>query len=204
VITGAGGNFCAGMDLKALASTGERPIVPVRGGFGIVERPPITPLVAAVEGFAVGGGFEIALACDLIVAASTARFGLPEVKRGQAAAGGGLVRLPRRIPYHIAMEVLLTGEPLPAERAHHLGLVNRLVDPGHALDAAVELASAIAANGPVAVRVSKRVAVESQDWPADESFVRQQALVDTVRSSEDAREGALAFVERRPPVWKNA
>jgi enoyl-CoA hydratase len=204
VITGAGGNFCAGMDLKALASTGERPIVAPRGGFGIVEQPPVKPLIAAVEGYALGGGFEIALACDLIVAASDARFGLPEVKRGQAAAAGGLVRLPRRIPYHVAMEVLLTGEALPPERAHQVGLVNRLVEPGQALDLAVELAATIAANGPVAVRVAKRVVVESQDWPTEEAFDRQRPLVDAVRSSEDAREGALAFVERRLPTWKNA
>jgi enoyl-CoA hydratase len=202
VITGAGANFSTGMDLKALAATGERPIVPGRGGFGIVERPPAKPLIAAVEGYAVGGGLEIALACDLVVAARDARLGLPEVKRGQVAAGGGLVRLPRRIPYHVAMEMILTGGLLGADRAHGLGLVNRLVDSGQALGAAVELAVEIAANGPLAVATSKRVVVESQDWPVAEAMARQEPLVEGVRQSDDAREGARAFVEKRPPEWR--
>ncbi|MCW2996853.1 MAG: enoyl-CoA hydratase [Solirubrobacterales bacterium] len=201
VITGSGGTFCAGMDLKALAATGERPIVKPRGAFGIVEQPPAKPVLAAVEGYALGGGFEVALACDLIVAAEDATFGLPEVKRGQVAAAGGVMRLQRRMPHHVAMEVVLTGDPLTARRAHALGLVNHLAAPGGALRAATEIAARIAANGPLAVAVSKRVMVESPAWPINEAFERQEPLVNVVRASEDAREGARAFVEKRPPVW---
>src|SRR5215212_5980509 len=137
ILTGAGGTFCAGMDLKAFVA-GERPHVEGRGFAGIVQGPPRKPLIAAVEGYAVAGGFEVALACDLIVAARDARFGIPEVKRSLVAAAGGLLRLPRRIPYHLAMELALTGEPISAERAAEMGIVNRLSDPGGALDAARE------------------------------------------------------------------
>ena len=156
VLTGAGGTFCAGMDLKAFVA-GERPFVGGRGFAGIVRRPPAKPLIAAVEGWAVAGGFEIALACDLIVAARDARFGIPEVKRGLVAAGGALIRLPRRIPYHLAMELALTGDPIDAERAHAIGLVARLTEPGGAVAAARELAATIAANGPLAVAATKRI-----------------------------------------------
>jgi enoyl-CoA hydratase len=197
VITGAGGTFCAGMDLKAFVA-GERPHVEGRGFAGIVERPPRKALIAAVEGWAVAGGFEIAIACDLIVAARDAHFGIPEVKRGLVAAAGALIRLPRRIPYHLAMELALTGEPIAAERAHALGLVNRLADPGGALAAARELAGVVAANGPLAVDASKRVmaADESDAWE------RQREIVAPVFTSEDAREGAQAFAEKRTPVWR--
>ena len=201
VITGAGGGFSAGMDLKALAATGERPVDPGRGPFGLCERPPAKPLIAAVEGAAFGGGFEIALACDCIVASSDARFALPEVKRGLVAGGGGVLRLPRRIPRNVALELLLTGEPLGAIRAHGLGLVNRLAAPGEALAAALALAAAIAANAPLAVRTTKRIAAASALWPEEEMFALQAPLAQPVRESGDAAEGTRAFVEKRAPNW---
>jgi enoyl-CoA hydratase len=201
VLTGAGKGFCAGMDLKAFVA-GERPVAGERGFAGIVQRPPDKPLIAAVEGFAVAGGFEVALACDLIVAARGARFGIPEVKRGLVAAGGALLRLPRRIPYHLAMELALTGEPIDAERAAQVGLVSRVVEPGETVAAALELAAAIAANGPLALAATKRILVEAPDWPPDELWARQAAISDPVRASEDAREGSIAFAEKRPPRWQ--
>ena len=145
------------MDLKAFVA-GERPHVGDRGFAGIVQRPPRKPMIAAVEGWALAGGFEVALACDVIVAARDARFGIPEVKRGLVAAGGALLRLPRRIPYHLAMELALTGDPIGAERAHAIGIVSRLAEPGEALAAARELAATIARNGPLALDASKRIA----------------------------------------------
>jgi enoyl-CoA hydratase len=201
VLTGAGKGFCAGMDLKAFVA-GERPIVAGRGFAGIVQRAADKPLIAAVEGFAVAGGFEIALACDLIVAARGARFGIPEVKRGLVAAGGALLRLPRRIPYHLAMELALTGDLVGAERAFELGVVNRLVEPGAAVDGALELAGAIAANGPLALAASKRILVEAPSWPAESEWARQAEITDPVRASDDAREGSLAFAEKRAPRWQ--
>jgi enoyl-CoA hydratase/carnithine racemase len=200
VLTGAGGTFCAGMDLKALGETGQRPIVPVRGAFGIVEQPPAKPLIAAVEGHALGGGFEIALACDMIIASPDATFGLPEVKRGMVAAAGGLLRLPARIPQNVAMALVITGEPITAARAFELGLVNQLA-PLSPLTAAERLARLIAANAPLAVQTSKRVVAESRDWPQHEAFARQAPIVQAIRESEDASEGAKAFVEKRAPVW---
>jgi enoyl-CoA hydratase/carnithine racemase len=201
VIAGAGGTFSAGMDLKALLATGERPTETSRGPFGVCGRPPETPLIAAVEGAAYGGGFEIALACDCIVAAEDARFGLPEVKRGLIAAAGGVLRLPRRLPRNVAAELVITGEPLGAPRAHELGLVNRLTASGAALEGALELAGQIAVNAPLAVRTSKRIVAESAAWDEEEMFERQQPLVDLIRESEDAAEGTRAFVEKRPPRW---
>jgi enoyl-CoA hydratase len=201
VITGAGGTFCAGMDLKAFLA-GEQPSIPGRGFAGIVEQPPAKPVIAALEGYAIAGGFEIALACDMIVAAENAKFGLPEVKRGLVAAGGGLLRLPQRVPFHLAMEWALTGELIPAPRGHEVGLVNRLTPEGGSLDEALALARAIAANGPLAVAASKRIIVEAPDWPAAERFDRQREIKEPVRSSEDAREGATAFKEKRPPRWQ--
>ena len=200
VITGAGGTFCAGMDLKAFL-TGERPSIPGRGFAGLTQAPPAKPLIAAVEGYALAGGCEIALSCDLVVAAENAKFGLPEVKRGLVAAAGGLLRLPRRIPYQVAMELALTGEFLDARRGHHFGLVNRLTAPGGALDGARELAAAIAANGPLAVRATKAVVAGAADWPADAFWERQQVIVEPVFTSADAREGARAFAEKRLPRW---
>jgi enoyl-CoA hydratase/carnithine racemase len=201
IITGTGSTFCAGMDLKAFSATKERPLHEVRGAFGIVRKPPAKAIIAAIEGNALGGGLEIALACDLIVATRSSRLGLPEVKRGLVAAAGGVVRLPRRIPRGVAMELILTGEPVTAERALELGLVNRLAEDGQALSVARELAAAIAANAPLAVRAAKRIADESADWALDDAFDRQAAYTDEVRSSNDAAEGARAFVEKRVPQW---
>lgn len=201
IITGAGGSFCAGMDLQAFLD-GERPEIEGRGFGGITERPPRKPLIAAVEGFALAGGCELALACDLIVAADDAVFGLPEVSRGLVAGSGGLVRLPRRIPPAIALEYALTGARLPAQEAHRWGLVNRITAAGGALAGALALAESICANGPLAVAMTKRIVMESPNWPAAELWSRQAPLVDEVLASEDAREGALAFAEKRAPVWR--
>lgn len=201
VITGAGSAFCAGMDLTAFLA-GERPSTPGRGFAGLVERPPAKPLVAAVNGPAIAGGFEIVLACDLVVAADDAVFGLPEVKRGLVAAAGGLLRLPRRIPYHLAMEWALTGEYVTARRAYEVSLVNRLAARADVLAEALALAAAVAANSPLALRATKRTIVEGADWPAAEAFARQREISEPVRASEDAREGARAFKEKRPPVWR--
>jgi enoyl-CoA hydratase len=201
VLTGAGKGFCAGMDLKAFV-TGERPYVEGRGFAGITQRSADKPLIAAIEGFAVAGGLEVALACDLIVAARGARLGVPEVKRSLVAAGGALLRLPRALPRNVASELALTGDPIEAERAYELGLVNRLAEPGQSLTAALQLAETIAANGPLGLAATKRIIRESADWPDSEFFVRQREISDPVFASEDAREGATAFAERRDPVWK--
>ncbi len=201
IVTGAGGYFCAGMDLKAFVA-GERPWVEGRGFAGIAQRSAEKPLIAAIEGFAVAGGLEIALACDLIVAAAGAKLGIPEVKRSLVAAGGGLLRLPRMLPRNIANELALTGDPISAQRGYELGLVNRLAEPGEALAQARELAAAVAANGPLALKASKRILRESSDWPDAEFFERQEAISGPVFGSEDAREGATAFAERRAPVWR--
>lgn len=200
VITGAGGSFCAGMDLKGFLR-GEKPSVPGRGFGGLTMAPPAKPLIAAVDGYALAGGMELALACDLVVANRNAKFGIPEVKRGLAARAGGLIRLSRQIPPHVAMELALTGSFLTAERASELGLVNRLSE-GPALDAALELADEISANGPMAVRASKRVIVESRLWADDEMWGLQDEILAPIFESEDAREGATAFAEKRAPVWK--
>ncbi|CUR56839.1 Carnitinyl-CoA dehydratase [metagenome] len=200
VLTGAGGAFCSGMDLKGYLR-GEVPIIEGRGLAGLTLRPPRKPLIAAVEGWALAGGFEIVLACDLVVAARTARFGLPEVKRGQVAGAGGALLLPGRVPLPIALELLLTGDPISADRAHQLGLVNRVVAEGDALASALELAAAIAANGPLAVAVSKQIARSAGDWKLSEGWVRQEELLAPVWVSEDVKEGALAFAQKRPPQW---
>jgi len=201
VLTGAGGTFSAGMDLKGFLS-GDSPSVQDRGFGGIVERPPAKPIIAAVEGYALAGGFELALACDLVVAGEEAKFGLPEVRRGLVAGAGGLLRLPRRIPYHLAMEIALSGEHFPAARLHQAGLVNLLVPVGQALSAARELAARLALGGPLALIATKRVITESADWPAAEAFGRQGEIITPVFTSADAREGALAFAEKRAPVWR--
>jgi enoyl-CoA hydratase/carnithine racemase len=201
VITGEGPVFSAGMDLKVIAAGGPRPIVPGRGAFGIVENPAAKPLIAAVEGPALAGGFEVALACDLIVAADNASFGLPEVKRGLAAAAGGAVRLPKRVPYSYAMRMILTGEPITAQKAYELGLVTELTPPGGALAAAKALAGVIAANAPLAVRTSKQVVNLVQGVSVEEAFERQRPLMQMIRESADALEGAKAFAEKREPRW---
>ena len=200
VVTGAGGTFCSGMDLKGFLR-GERPSVPGRGFGGLTQRSPRKPLVAAVEGYALAGGFEAMLACDLIVASRAAKFGVPEVKRGLVASAGGLMRLPGRIPYHVAMQYALTGDMMSAERAYELGLVNQLVDPGQALDGALKLARTVLANGPLAVQVTKQIVQQSRDWTEAEMWDRQAPIAGPVFESEDAKEGSRAFAEKRAPVW---
>ena len=200
VITGAGKTFCAGMDLKGFLR-GERPSVEGRGFLSLTEAPPKKPLIAAVEGYALAGGFETMLACDLVVAADTAKFGTPEVKRGLVAAAGGVTILPQRTHRAVAMEMALTGGMYDAAFGEKHGFVNRVVEDGKALDGARELAQTIAANGPLAVKVSKQVIVESQDWTADEVWQKQAPLVADVFESEDAKEGSRAFAEKRAPQW---
>jgi enoyl-CoA hydratase len=187
------------MDLKAFVA-GEDIAVPGRG-LGFTEAPPRKPLIAAVEGYALAGGTELVLACDLVVASREARFGIPEVKRGLVAGGGGLLRLPRRIPYQVAMQFALTGDSFTADQALGYGFVNELVDAGGALDGALALAGRITANGPLAVAVTKQIIVEAADWPSEEAFDRQRALLAPVFTSSDAIEGARAFAEKRAPVW---
>ena len=201
VLTGAGKGFSSGMDLKAFVA-GERPYAADRGFAGITQRAADKPLIAAIEGFAVAGGFEIALACDLIVAARDARLGIPEVKRSLVAAGGALIRLPQRIPYHLAMELALTGDPIDAERAYELGIVNRLAETGGAVDVALELADEVARNGPLALKASKRIVQQAGDWTQSEAWDKQGEIAGPVMVSEDAREGAIAFAEKRDPNWK--
>jgi enoyl-CoA hydratase len=201
VLTGAGGFFCAGMDLGAFVK-GESPYFGDRGFAGIAQRASRKPLIAAIEGFAVAGGMEIALACDLIVAAKGAKMGIPEAKRSLVAAGGALLRLPRRMPYHVVMELALTGDPFPADRFYELGLVNRLVEPGSAVDSAIELATQLSKNGPLALVASKQILQEQFDWSSAEMWDKQRAITTPVMTSEDAKEGASAFKEKRAAVWK--
>lgn len=202
ILTGAGNTFSSGMDLKAFALNGQRPLVEGRGFAGLCERAPRKPMIAAVEGYALAGGCEMALACDMIVAANNSNFGLPEVKRGIVPGSGGMLRLPGRIPYHVAMEVILTGDMLPATRAAELGLVNRLVEPGQSLEGALELARAVAANGPLAVQTAKKIVTESRDWRQADMFHLQRPRVAHIFTSADAKEGATAFAEKRAPVWQ--
>lgn len=202
ILTGAGGNFCSGMDLKAFAYEGIEPAIEGRGFAGICEAPPRKPLIAAVEGHAVAGGFEIVLTCDLVVAARGASFGLPETKRGIVASSGGLMRLPHRLPANIAMEMALLGDPISAEQAQAWGLVNRLVEPGEALAEALKLARAIDANGPLAVAASKQIVQGSRGWSDVEMFDLQRPIARAVNGSADAREGAAAFAEKRGARWR--
>ncbi|WP_280252305.1 crotonase/enoyl-CoA hydratase family protein [Nocardia abscessus] len=201
VLTGAGGTFSAGMDLVA-ASKGEMPMTQRRGPLGISAKPPAKPMISAVEGFALAGGFELALSGDLIVAARDAQFGIPEVKRGLVAAGGGVLRLTQRLPRSTAAELALTGGRIGAERLYQLGLVNRVTEPGAALSAALELAAEIAAAAPLAVAASKRIIDESPDWPVAEAFAKQGEIALPALLSKDAAEGALAFAQKREPKWQ--
>lgn len=201
ILTGAGGTFCSGMDLKAFV-TGETPSVEGRGFAGLTEYRSSKPIIAAVEGYALAGGFELAISCDLVVAADSSKFGIPEVKRGLAAAAGGLVKLPKQIPSRVAMELALTGEFISAQRAYELGLINRVCESGSALDGALEYAAKIAANGPLAVAASLQVVASAQDWHSSEAFAKQQEIVAPVFTSEDAIEGATAFAQKRAPNWK--
>lgn len=201
ILTGAGGTFCSGMDLKAFVS-GETPNIEGRGFAGLTESTPKKPLIAAIEGYALAGGLELAISCDLIVAADDAKFGIPEVKRGLAAAAGGLMKLPRQIPQRLAMELALTGDFISAQRAYETGLINEVVPSGTALEAAKALAARIVANGPLAVAISKQVVLQSENWSAEDMWQKQQELVMPVFTSEDAIEGSVAFAEKRAPNWK--
>ena len=200
ILTGAGGTFCSGMDLKGFLK-GESPFVEDRGFGGLSQWTPKKPLIAAVDGYALAGGMELALSWDLIVADDKAQFGIPEAKRGLAAAAGGLIKLPRQMPWRIAMELALTGDFISAQRAYELGFINR-VSERPSLDAAKELAAKIAANGPLALAASKGVIRDSHTWTDDEMWTKQQQYVAPVFVSEDAREGAAAFAEKRKPEWK--
>lgn len=202
VIQANGPTFSAGQDLKA-AAHGEAATTAKRGGFGIMKKPPAKPLIAAVEGQALAGGMELSLCCDIIVASRTSVFGLAEAKRGLVAVGGGCFRLPRRVPYHIAMEMILTAEPRSAEDMHRFGYVNSLVEPGAALDEALRLAALIARNGPLAVRASKEIAARSHAelWTDAEGWDKQGPIVAPAFASPDRAEGLRAFAEKRDPVW---
>jgi enoyl-CoA hydratase len=200
ILTGAGGSFCSGMDLKAFVR-GEKSSIPGRGFAGFTARPPAMPVIAAVEGAAVAGGFELVLACDLVVASESAKFGVPEVKRGLVAVGGALLKLPTRIPHQVAMEWILTGDLVDTRRAHEVGLVNVAAPEGGALAAARVLADRVAANGPLALRASKQIVMSSTSWSREEAYERQLEIARPATESADAREGALAFAEKRLPVW---
>ena len=200
ILTGAGGTFCAGMDLKGFLR-GEMPVAGDRGFGGITDWTPKKPIIAAVDGYALAGGFELALACDMIVAARDAKFGIPEAKRGLVAAGGGVVQLPRLLPRPLAMELALTGDPITAQRAYEFGLVNRLTD-GPAIDGARELARTVADNGPLALVASKGIIRNSWNWENDQITANQTPYIGHVFVSEDAKEGARAFAEKRKPEWK--
>lgn len=201
IVTGNGLGFCSGMDLGAMLN-GESGMIPGRGFAGIVERSSTKPIIAAIEGFAVAGGFEIALSCDILVASKGTLFGLPEVRRGLVASGGGLLRLAVRIPYHVAMEMALTGDTINAERAYSLGLISQLVEPGEALDHALQLAATITSNAPMSINASKAIVKNARDWSSSESFARQAEYSAVIAASEDAREGAAAFKRKRVPIWQ--
>ncbi|HYM36040.1 MAG TPA: crotonase/enoyl-CoA hydratase family protein [Steroidobacteraceae bacterium] len=201
VITGAGGTFSAGADLKEAARVAKRERPP-RGGFGVFANPPRKPLIAAVEGYAVGGGFELCLSCDLIVAASNAKFGLPEVRHNVVAIGGGLFRLPKRMPYHLAMELALTGEFRDAEFFQRMGIVNRITEPGKALETAIAFGQSLLANGPTALAASKQIMQRAFDWTDEEGWRNQLDYARTALESEDRQEGLRAFAEKRRPIWK--
>ena len=195
VLTGAGGHFCAGMDLAWFSSGGQLDLNLMRSGR------PVKPLIAAVEGYALAGGLEVALLCDLIVASSTSQLGIPEVKRGLYAAAGGVLRLPSRIPYHLAMQMALTGDPIDGRRAYEIGLVNELCDTGQAVRTAIEFARRIAANSPIAVTASKELVKVSGSAGEDAGWDRSDAIFHEVFSGPDAIEGPRAFVEKREPTW---
>jgi len=203
VLHGTGGVFSSGMDLKAFLE-GELPTAGEHGLLGLVGRHRAKPLIAAVDGYALAAGFEVALACDVIVAARDARFALPEVSRGLVPAGGALRNLPARVPFALAVEMALTGRPLSAERAAELGLVVRLAEPGRSLDSALELATEIAANEPRAVLATKAILDGQQEWPGDEFWARQDEIVAPIQTSATSAEGATAFLEKRPPRWRDS
>jgi enoyl-CoA hydratase len=204
VVTGRGEVFSAGADLKVVAAGNANDIARGKGGFaGIVTRDFPKPIIAAVNGPALAGGFEIVLSCDLVVAAESARFGIPEVKRGLMAAAGGLIRLPKRVPLAIALELAMTGDPIDADRALQLGLVNRVVPGERVLDEAINLANRIGENSPIAVRNSRRLVREAAELSEAEGWTRTLELMMPVFESGDAVEGATAFAEKRQPVWRS-
>lgn len=200
VLTGAGGDFCTGMDLKAF-SQGEAIGTEEGGLAGITRRATQKPVIAAVEGYALAGGFEMAVACDLVVAAEGARFGIPEVRRGLIAGSGGLIALATHLPRAIAAEYAFTGRHFSAQEAAHWGLVNAVVTDGGALDRARELAAEIAVNSPNAVAASKSVLLAALPTPGDALWSHQDTLLERVLVSDDAQEGARAFIDKRAPVW---
>ncbi len=200
IVTGSGGNFCAGADLKAIAR-GERPST-TRGGGGMMKTPSRKPLIAAVEGWALGGGFELCMSCDLIVAARDARFGLPEVKRNLVATGGGLFRLPKRIPYGLAMEFALLGEPQTTDFFAPYGIINRVTEPGQALEGALALATKMLANGPTALAATVQIMRNAHNWTEAEAWAAQEPIAAVARNSQDCKEGLAAFAEKRAPVWQ--
>ncbi|MFW0797794.1 crotonase/enoyl-CoA hydratase family protein [Gordonia sp. CPCC 205515] len=201
IITAIGPTFSSGQDLKA-AAVGDLGVTKRRGAFGVMGSPPTKPLIAALEGDALGGGLELCLACDLIVASESVSMGLPEAARGLIAGGGGLFRLPKRIPFNVAMELVLTGESLPASEFHRLGLVNRLTKPGEALSEALTLAKKITACGPVSVAAAKQIVHQSWTWEDERAWDNQSEYVQQVMKSVDLREGLQAFAEKRAPQWK--
>ncbi len=201
ILTGSDIVFSSGQDLIA-ARHNDFAVTAKRGGFGIMNIPPSKPLIAAVEGFCLAGGLELCLSCDMVVASREAAMGIPETARSFVAIGGGCFKLPKRIPYHLAMELILTGKSWSAERMAEWGFVNRLTEPGQALEGAIELAGEVAACGPVAVKAAKQIARHSFDWSDDEAWIKQKQFSDVVRYSEDRKEGLQAFAEKRKPVWK--
>jgi enoyl-CoA hydratase len=203
IVTGAGPVFCAGADLKAIASGQAGGLGTKRGGFGgITQRERTKPIIAAVDGPALAGGTEIVLSCDLVVASTAARFGIPEVKRSLVAAAGGLFRLPRKIPRNVAMELALTGDPIEAERAYHFGLVNELCEPGKALETALALAERISANAPLAVRESRKIILAATDADDEVGWRMSGQGMAALAGTEDFAEGPRAFIEKRAPQWK--
>jgi enoyl-CoA hydratase len=203
ILTGEPPVFCAGADLKEINSGNAAALTTARGGFGgIVTRERSKPIIAAVDGPALAGGTEIVLSCDLVVASTTATFGIPEVKRSLVAGAGGLFRLGRKIPFNLAMELALTGDPIAADVAHHHGLVNRLCEPGEALAVATGLAEQICANAPVAVRESRKIVLEATNAPDEVGWKMSMEGMGRAMSSEDFSEGLTAFIEKRPPQWK--
>jgi len=202
VLTGAGGAFCSGMDLQGFAASGETPVLGDRGFLGLTQWRGAKPLIAAVEGPAVAGGFEAVLACDVVIASRSARFALAEVMRGLAAGAGGLMRLPRTLPQNVAMDLALTGDFIDGERAAALGLVSRLTEVGQALPTALAVARRIVANAPLSVAAAKKVIWAQRQWSEEDGWAQQDALIGKLQFSEDAAEGARAFVEKRAPVWR--
>ena len=203
VITGSDSVFSSGADLKAIMK-GELAQTEGRGGFGIMAKPPKKPIIAAIEGPALAGGFELALSCDLIVASEESVFGVPEVKRGLIAVGGACFRLTSRLPYHLAMEMILTGANQTAKKMYDLGLVNQITPKGNALNEALELAEQLCQNGPLAMQASKEIAFHSshENWTDKEAWEAQMKYAGPTFKSEDLTEGLLAFAEKRKPVWK--